>query len=122
MATKSSGRERTNLVQASREWSTRPADQRFWTLHDLLTQSRKYAEESVVKSVALSKCQVVALPGDDLGLQGPQGCAATFQHFSFGQLCGLAQAPPGYLRGLPAPIASACLNNGLQDAQGEQVL
>ena len=115
-------RDRQNLVQASREWASRPADQRFWTLGELYAKSKQYAEESVIKTLALSKCRVVRLPGDDLGLAGPGGGVATFQHYSFGQLCGLAQAPAAYLRGLPALIASACLNNGLQDVKGEQLL
>lgn len=122
MSTKTIGRGRTNLVQASREWASRPADQRFWTLADLYARSKQYAEESVVKPVSLSECQVVPLAGDDMGLSGPEGGVATFQHYSFGQLCGMAQAPTGYLRGLPAPIASACLNNGLQQIPGSQVL
>ena len=122
MATSTTGRGRTNLVQANREWATRPADQRFWTLQDLYNKSKQYAEESVIKPLALNQCQVVPLVGDDLGLSGPKGGVATFQNYSFGQLCSLAKAPAGYLRELPAPVASACLNNGLERIEGEQVL
>ena len=45
-----------NLMTASRQWAERPADERFWTLEDLLLQTRAYAYESRVKTVALSKC------------------------------------------------------------------
>lgn len=115
-------RGKTNLVAASREWASRPADQRFWTLAELYARTKRYAEESVTKNLALSECRVVPLPGDDLGLAGPQGGVATFQNYSFGQLAGHAQAPAAYLRGLPAPIAAECMNHGLSQIQGEQLL
>jgi hypothetical protein len=47
---------------------------------------------------------------------------ATFGHYSFGQLCNIAQAPTNYLRGLPAQLAAANLNHGLRQVQGEQQL
>lgn len=113
---------RTNLVTASREWAQRPADQRFWTLTELFERTKRYADESVVSSQKLADCRVVEMPGDDLALRGPSGKQATFQHYSFGQLCGMAQAPAAYLRGLPAPIAADCLNNGLAMIPGTQSL
>jgi hypothetical protein len=35
-------------------------------------------------------------------------------HWSFGQLATLAEAPAGYLRTLPSPMAADCINYGLQ--------
>lgn len=125
MATKSMSRKQ-NLVTASREWATRPADQRFWTLRELHERSLKYAEESYTSQVRLSECSVLPTEKGDLVLDmHPEVCAgmpATFQHYSFNQLAGLAGAPAAYLRGLPAPIAAMNLNHGLSHIDGSQLL
>lgn len=113
---------KTNLYDASRQWAERPADQRFWTLKELYERTKTYAEESRVKTLELSKCQVVPTNGDDLSLLGPTGGNAQFQHYSFGQFANICQAPASYLRGLPAPVAAACLNHGLQQIRGESTL
>jgi len=114
-------RSKTNLMAASRQWAERPADQRFWTLQDLLDRTKLYAEQCVIKPVALGECSVIP-NGDDLRLVGPEGHSAEFMHYSFGQVAGLAQAPASYLRALPAPLASQCLNHGLAHVGGEQSL
>lgn len=115
---------RSNIVTASRQWQFRPADQRFWTLAELLAKTRMYAEQSQVKTVELSKCTV--LPdqnnGQDLHLVGPEGGQAEFQHYAFGQMANLCTAPAAYLRTLPASIAAECLNHGLAKIEGEQTL
>lgn len=109
------------IVTASREWAIRPADQRFWTLADLHAKTKLYAQESRVQDLALSQCKVVPA-GENLLLEGPNGNQAEFQHYSFGQLCNIAEAPASYLRGLPAELASGCLNNGLARVDGTQRL
>lgn len=111
-----------NLMQASNQWATRPVDERFWNLAELLSMTKQYAEESRVKSVALSNCKVQPVGDGDLVLAGPEGGQAQFQHYSFGQLSSLCGAPAGYLRGIPAPIAADCLTHGLSKIQGEQSL
>jgi len=122
MATRTMSRKQ-NLVTASREWATRPADQRFWTLKELYERSLKYAEESYTHQVRLADCSVLATEKEDLVLDMANvDTPATFQHYSFNQLAGLAGAPAGYLRGLPAPIAALNLNHGLQQIDGSQLL
>ena len=113
---------KTNLVAASRQWASRPADQRFWTLAELHERTKQYAQESKVKTLALSACHVADTEDGDLRLVGPQGGAAQFQHYSFGQMSGLCAAPASYLRGLPAPLAASNLNHGLSRMKGEQIL
>lgn len=113
---------KTNLATASREWATRPADQRFWTLQELLEKAKKYAEESYTHSVKLSDCEVVPV-GEDLVIDIGASDPATFQNYSFGQVCNIAKAPAGYLRELPAGLAAQNLNHGLQRLEtGEQML
>lgn len=113
---------RTNLTTASRQWSERPADQRFWTLDDLFQRTKTYAQESKVKNLALSQCKVLATPDDNLVLAGPAGGQAEFQHYSFGQLANICAAPASYLRSLPAELAAGCLNNGMKNIHGIQSL
>lgn len=64
---------RGNLVAASREWSQRPADQRFWTLRELYGRSKEYAQGCVTVPHKLSECEVVPINGEDLGLWGQKG-------------------------------------------------
>jgi len=116
------GTNRGTLTAASNQWAVRPADQRFWTLDELLTKTKKYAEESVVQSLPLNQCRVIPVGQGDLALQGPGGHNAEFQHYSFGQFSNICQAPAAYLRTLPAALASDCLNNGLAQLQGKQSL
>ncbi len=120
MATKLTARKQ-NLVQASREWATRPADQRFWTLRELHERTQKYAEESYTHQVRLSDCSVEP-DGEDLVIDVGSSDPATFQHYSFNQLAGLVKAPSGYLRELPASIAAQNLNHGLKQVEGSQLL
>lgn len=113
---------RSNLYTASRQWSERPPDERFWTLRELFERTREYAHESRVSTVALNQCEIQPFNGDDLALVGPNGYPAQFQNYSFGQLAGMCGAPANYLRELPADIAAANLNHGLKRIQGEQSL
>src|SRR5579859_6819533 len=113
--------EKKNLTTASNEWASRPADERFWTLQELHAKTKKYAEESKLKTLELAKCRVTPENGD-LRLVGPQGGSAQFQHYSFGQFSNVCGAPASYLRGLPADLAAANLNHGLSQVGGEHVL
>lgn len=111
----------TTLMQANRQWATRPAEERFTSLlamHAAMTERRRVSRESVLPSRALS-----AAPTDDnRGLQiiGPSGHAVTPTHWSFGQVASLIGAPAGYLRELPAPVAADCVNYGLKVARDAQ--
>jgi hypothetical protein len=112
-----------NLTAASNQWQIRPADQRFWTLEELLNKTKTYAEESMVKTLPLSQCEVISPDGTDLQLMGPtKQNGAQFQHYAFGQFSSICEAPASYLRSLPAPLAAQCLNNGLKNVAGEQSL
>ena len=110
------------LVAASQQWAVRPADQRFWDLQSLYAATKRYAEESRIKVLSLSQCEVKPKAGNDLVLCGPEGGEAQFQHYAFGQFSNICQAPASYLRTLPAPLAAQCLNNGLVKVDGTQNL
>jgi hypothetical protein len=103
------------LMQANHQWSTRPDDQRHVSLLELrdnVSFIRQCSSEVVVPSRRLH-----LLPtADNKGLEvvGPNGNPYNPTHWSFGQLAQLAEAPAGYMRTLPSPIAADCLNYGLQ--------
>lgn len=102
------------LMQASRQWSSRPADERYTSLEDMLRHFRSVRENSREVVVANRKLSIVPTSNTSLTVRGPNGHDYAPTHYSFGQLAQLAEAPAGYLRTLPAPMAADCLNYGLQ--------
>lgn len=118
----------TTLMQASNQWASRPADQRFLSLHELgakVGYERGRSASKVVSSKAIRFEPSAADPRRGLQIVGSQGNPATATHWSFGQLATLAGAPASYLRRLPAPMAADLMNYGFQidrDAQDTGLL
>lgn len=111
------------LLQASHQWATRPADERFTSLielRDYCQSVRKRSKATVLSSRAISAAPI---EGDSKGLVlvGPDGHAANVSHWSFGQLCARADAPAGYLRELPAALAADNINYGLKRRDVEDI-
>jgi hypothetical protein len=104
----------TNLLQANREWATRPADQRFWSLDDLHQKAETRRHEARVATVASRDLVVVATEDSDLRLLGKAGIESRLTNYSFCQLAGPAGVPGGYLASLPAELAARNLNHGLE--------
>lgn len=105
----------STLTQASHQWATRPSDERFTSL--LAMQSHFAAIRENSREVVVSSRRINAAPTTDnrgLLVTGPNGHAYAVTHWAFGQLAGLSEAPAGYLRTLPAPMAADCINYGLQ--------
>lgn len=105
----------TTLMQASNQWASRPADQRFLSLLDLQTSMTKAKNNSSGKVVATKQLHFEPME-DHKGLKivGQNGVPADITHWSFGQLAGLAKAPAGYLRELPSELVADNLNYGLK--------
>jgi hypothetical protein len=98
---------------AHREWASRPPDERYASVHQLYEAAcarRSRTIERITDTV-----RVRADDPDTLVLDGPvvDGDRSALTHWSFEQLAGIAGAPPNYLRTLPAPIAAAAINVGL---------
>jgi hypothetical protein len=105
------------LTQASHQWSTRPSDQRFLNLNELLdrvSHVKDHSREAVVSTRRLQFQPANDDPRHGLVLAGTNGDAASLTHWSFGQMAALAKAPAGYLRTLPAPVAADCMNYGMR--------
>jgi hypothetical protein len=104
-------------MQASNQWATRPDDQRFTSLDELLAHTQH--QRSISRGMALPSRSIHAAPveGDETRKQlvvvGPDGAPTVPTNWAFGQLAGRVQAPAGYLRTLPADLAADALNYGL---------
>lgn len=106
----------STLMQANKQWRTRPADERFVSLTDLHNHCQRMHEQSTASVVSSRSFLINPVEGQHDALQcaGPAGENVNFTHWSFGQLCQRAGAPAGYLRELASPIAADCINYGLR--------
>jgi hypothetical protein len=105
----------STLMQASHQWASRPADERFTSLLDM--RDHFQVQRSQSRELVVPSRRIHALPDPDnkgLSIVGPNGHAYNPTHHAFGQVAALAEAPAGYMRTLPSPIAADCLNYGLQ--------
>lgn len=110
------------LMQASKQWATRPDDQRFLSLIEMESHFQRQRRNS--RGAVYANRAIEARPLDDfdqLAIQGPQGAIAAPTNWAFGQLCARAAAPAGYLRTLPAPMAADCLNYGMRTRDVEEL-
>lgn len=109
----------TTLMQASNQWASRPADQRFASLTALnaFVQHQKANSRATVTSSRRITLAPVEGSSKALVAVAAGGGTADLTNWSFGQIAQLAGAPAGYLRSLPAPMAADCVNYGLQHAR-----
>jgi len=100
------------LFAANKQWSTRPADERFASLQALYDATKHYADIAKEKRMPFADLRVENVDGD-VQLVGKAGVPAKLTHWAFGQLCARLEAPASYLRDLPATLACQNLNYGL---------
>lgn len=107
----------TTLMQASRQWSSRPADERFVSLLEMGAKfgwQREHSRSAVVSTRGITLAPSAADNTRGLQAIGPQGNPAELTHWSFGQLSQLAGMHVPTMRKLPAPIAADAVNYGLK--------
>jgi len=115
----------SNIMTASRQWATRPSDERFLDLNELHSATHESRRLSAAKVLPNRALEVQPDPNDNLNglvVVGPNGVPATMTNWSFGQLAQRAGAPAGYLRDLPAPLAADCLNYGIRHGRDVEEL
>jgi|SRR5579872_221463 len=105
------------LMQANRQWASRPSDERFTSLYDLaafVRYERQNSRRRVMPNRGLTVVPSVT-DAQDIAITGPNGHPAQFTHWAFTQLAGLAGVPAGYIREseMPGGLAADCLNWGL---------
>lgn len=113
----SAGESRGDL---SKQWISRPADERFTSLNDLFSALKQRSDATFEERIDTRGIEFVAPEPKRLedthrmtiGLRNGQEVAPT--HWSFGQLASLAGAPAGYLRKLPSQIAADALSYGMR--------
>lgn len=104
----------TNLMQAHYQWSTRPADERFNSLDELVAATKRHKDESREKTIPWASLEVVEDKPGNLALIGPAKIPASLTHYATGQLSARVGAPANYIRELPAALAVENLNYGLR--------
>lgn len=107
------------LMRASRQWASRPDDERYLDLPSMLAAMRNMQERSMQKTISSRKLEIVApehdkAMGDLAVLDQSTGDLSAPTHWAFGQLAQLCGAPAGYLRKLATPIVADALNWGLR--------
>ncbi|MFN8831618.1 MAG: DUF932 domain-containing protein [Labrys sp. (in: a-proteobacteria)] len=110
--------------RVSSEWFSRPDDERFLSLDELMASVRGRAERSATRTVDSAAVRVEASREDPerLALMLPGADAPVVPtHWSFGQLASLVGAPAAYLRQLPAALAGINLQYGLSSHRAEQI-
>jgi hypothetical protein len=105
------------LTSAFNQWANRPADQRYNSLDALHAAVLAHRQDAGKASVNLRQCDVLGTIGggamSEPVLVGPQGQAARFTHWSFGQLCRMIEAPAAYLRKLAPSLAAENIRAGI---------
>lgn len=113
----SAGESRSDL---SKQWISRPADERFLSLDDLYRAVKARTDATFEDRIETRGVEFIAPEPKSIedthrmtiGLRGGREVAPT--HWSFGQLAQLAGAPAGYLRKLPSQIAADALSYGMR--------
>jgi len=108
----------TVLTAASKQWATRPDDQRFLSLADLKAHVERRKAESWTAAPRMSNLRVDC-DDDTLGLKLYDPTAGETRkveptNWGFNQLAQYAGAPAAYLRKLPTELAAINLQWGIE--------
>jgi hypothetical protein len=101
-----------NLFKASSQWSSRPADERFWTIGELAEEFGRIMADSSQATVYYGDLRAEAI-GEEINIVGQKGQSAKLCNWAFGQLAQRVKAPAEYLRSLPPSLAVQNINYGL---------
>lgn len=110
-----------NLYQAHAQWATRPADERFASLEDLLTFTQRQKQNSSETVRQLNEIKLGFTRDGELSMNGG-GEYAYFSNWAFGQACRVIGAPASYLRTLPVEMARSCLQYGLERSSEKSLI
>jgi len=105
----------TNLYQAHRQWSSRPADERFSSLSAMYDFCLNSAINAESENFLLKNSRVEKEGEHDIAIVTPANRRLMFNDWSFRQFCKRINAPADYLATLPADMVIAAANYGLQN-------
>ncbi len=102
--------------RASRQWATRPTDERFLSMEELIASLQTRKQRSTAQTVRLGSI-APTLIGDALGFE-VDGVPLEPTNYSFNQLCQEIAAPAGYLSRMSgdAALVKQCLDHGFRTA------
>jgi len=116
----------------SSQWFSRPDDQKFLSLDDMLAFKKQDARQMQSTVVDTHRMKIVGDVDHDNPSRGNifieytddnrREHLHTPTNWSFGQISQLAGAPAGYLKDLPAPIAADCIQWGLRHNRGKELI
>ena len=116
----------------SSQWFSRPDDQKFLSLDNMLAFKKSDAQRMTSRTVDTHKIQIIgefdeANPSrGDLRIEyqddNHREHVNSPTNWSFGQLSQLSGAPAGYLKDLPAPLAADCIQWGLRYNRGRELV
>lgn len=103
------------IMTASKQWLSRPSDERFLSLTDMLDHFNSMKQSSREYNFRAGQLffRPAASDPDELEITTAEkkGAGATMTNWSFGQLTGVAKAPAAFLRQLPTPMVADVLNH-----------
>lgn len=102
-----------NLMQASKQWANRPADQRFPTVDALYNYVAQRTRESEAFLAPIRDIRAIPTDTGDINLL-IQGKELAPTHWSFNQVCQRLRVPAHYLRRIPTELACENLNEGFR--------
>jgi hypothetical protein len=107
---------------ASRQWASRPDDQRFESLTAMSAFAHSVKDRSLSRVISSRTVEARPLEEDRyaLVLVTPDGYS-TPTNWAFSQLSARADAPASYLKKLPGELAADCLNYGLLKRTAEDI-
>jgi hypothetical protein len=120
----------TTLHQASHQWLSRPADERFLSLTDMQDHFLDLRAKSHQKVISSRKIEARPVEGvlpngkedrRSLVIMDDVGEPLKPSNWAFGQLAQRADAPPAYLRRLPSDLAADNLNYGFASKSVEEM-
>lgn len=104
----------TTEMRLSREWATRPSDERFVSLPALRDMQLALRNKSAVALKHLSELHFEMNHREEQVLLCTSKSQAQPTHWAMSQLCSVIGAPAGYIRELPLDVGVQCLNASLE--------
>lgn len=113
------------IMEASRQWASRPDDERFLSLEELGRAVKQRKAESWTATPASSAMRALPTATGGLGVEvfdRTHGELRTLSpsNWAFSQLANYGGAPAAYLRKLPAELAAINLQWGLEHAPARE--
>lgn len=110
----------STLTAASRQWASRPADERYTSLtalHDDMLALRNTSRGTTASSRAIEFRPTDNTMKAGIEVYGANGTGYAPTNFAFGQAAARVGAPAAYLRTLPPQLACDALNFGFKFAR-----